>query len=486
MHDVLNFINGEFRPAKSGAFIDNVEPATGKVYGRVASSSKDDVDAAVNAAKAAFPAWSATPTAERARILIKLADLIESNAERFARAESIDSGKPVALARAMDIPRGSANLRYFAGLVQHTSSDFFDHDGSGVPAFNYTLRKPRGVAGIISPWNLPLYLFTWKIAPALATGNTVVGKPSEVTPVTAAMLGELCEEAGLPRGVLNIVQGLGTDCGGAIVQHPDVPAISFTGSTKVGQWIAQHAGPMFKRVSLELGGKNPFIVFDDADFTKALDTAARAAFSNQGQICLCGSRVLVHESRFKDFVAALADRARALRVGDPLEATTQQGALTSRPHFEKVASMVKTAKDLGGVIHAGGEPVSPSELPDRCRGGFFYRPTVISGLDPACSVEQEEIFGPVVTVQPFKDEAHAIALANGTKYGLSATIFSNDVTRAHRVAAAVDAGVVWVNCWLVRDLRTPFGGSRASGVGREGGTEATKFFTEPKNVCVSM
>lgn len=490
MHEILNYINGSHAAPKAGRFLENIEPATGKVYGRVASSDSSDVADAVAAAKAAFPSWSATSTTERGRILQRLADLIDQNLERFAHAESVDSGKPLSVARSVDIPRSASNLRYFAGAVQHTSSEFHDFDGGGVPggipAINYTLRRPRGVAGLISPWNLPLYLFTWKIAPALATGNTAVAKPSEMTPMTASMLGELCNEAGLPPGVLNIVHGLGPECGGAIVQHADVPAVSFTGSTKVGQWIAEHAGRTFKRVSLELGGKNPFIVFEDADLNKAIETAVRAGFSNQGQICLCGSRILVHSSRFDAFVSGLVERAKALRSGDPLESTTQQGALTSGPHFEKVASMVRMARDLGGTIRCGGEAVAKAELPERCRGGYFYRPTVITGLDPACHVEQEEIFGPVVTVQPFENEEQAIALANGTKYGLATTIFTQDVTRAHRVAARIDSGIVWINCWMVRDLRTPFGGARASGVGREGGLDAIKFFTEPKNVCVSV
>ncbi len=489
MPDLANYINGRNVPPVAGAYLDVVDPATGEVHARVPASGPEDVAAATIAAAAAFPTWSATPAAERSRLLLRLADLIDENLEPLARAESLDTGKPLAVSRAVDIPRGAANFRYFATAILHTTSEFHDFDGGGtpggMPAVNYTLRRPRGVAGLISPWNLPLYLLTWKIAPALATGNTAVAKPSEITPLTAAMLGDLCTQAGLPPGVLNIVHGTGPDCGEAIVNHPDIPTLSFTGSTKVGQWIAGAAGPIFKRVSLELGGKNPFIVFEDADVPAALETAMRAGFSNQGQICLCGSRVLVHESIAPAFIAGLTARARALRIGDPFDPTTQQGALTSQPHLRKVASLVERARALGGIIHCGGESVAPAELPERCRNGFFYRPTVIGGLDPACEVEQEEIFGPVVTVQTFKDEAQAIALANGTKYGLAATIFTRDLARAHRVAARVEAGIVWVNCWMVRDLRTPFGGAKASGVGREGGTDALRFFTEPKNVCIA-
>ena len=489
MNDIANFIGGRNVPPLSSAYLENVDPATGEVYGRVPASCPQDVDAATAAAAAAFPAWSATPASKRSQILLGLADLIDENLELLARAESIDSGKPLSLARAVDIPRSAANFRHFATAILHISSEFHDFDGGGipggVPALNYTLRRPRGVAGLISPWNLPLYLFTWKIAPALATGNSVVAKPSEITPMTASLLADLCTQAGLPPGVLNIVHGTGPECGAAIVRHPDIPAVSFTGSTKVGQWIAQTAGPMFKRLSLELGGKNPLIVFEDADVPLAMETAMRAGFSNQGQICLCGSRILVHESLVEKFIADLKERARALRVGDPLDAPTQQGALSSRAHLEKVASLVNLARDLGGTIHCGGDRVAATSLPTRCRSGFFYQPTVISGLDPACPVEQEEIFGPVVTVQAFKDEAHAVALANGTKYGLAATLFTQNASRAHRVAARMEAGIVWVNCWMVRDLRTPFGGAKASGVGREGGMEAIRFFTEPKNICIA-
>ncbi len=490
MHEINHYINGRSVAPASGKFLDNVEPATGKVYSRVAAGNAKDVDAAVAAALAAFPKWSATPANIRSNILLKVADLIDQNLERFARAESVDTGKPLSLARMVDIPRAASNFRFFATAILHSSSDLHDFDGggipNGIPSLNYTLRKPRGVAGLISPWNLPLYLASWKIAPALATGNTAVLKPSEVTPMTASMLPELFEQAGLPPGVLNIVHGTGPDAGGELVKHANVPTISFTGSTKVGQWISQTASPDFKRVSLELGGKNAFIIFEDSDLQKALATAVQAGFTNQGQICLCGSRILVHESIFAGAVEAITAGAKSLRIGDPLDGPTQQGALTSRPHFEKVSAMVQQARDLGGTIHCGGAPVPTSALPARCQTGFFYQPTVITGLDPACTVEQEEIFGPVVTIQSFKTEEQALVLANGTKYGLAATVFTQNVSRAHRVAAQLDAGIIWVNCWLVRDLRTPFGGAKASGVGREGGNEALKFFTEPKNICIGM
>lgn len=477
-----NLIGGSLRSASSGRELDVHEPATGRLWARVPDSGKADIDEAVKAAGAAFPAWAATPAVERSRLMLRLADLIDENLGPLAEAESRDTGKPISVARSIDIPRSAANLRFFATAILHSAGESHDFDGGGtpggVPAINYTLRKPRGVAGCISPWNLPLYLFTWKIAPALATGNTVVGKPSEVTPVTAAMLGELSIKAGFPAGVLNIVHGTGPGAGAALVEHPDVPTITFTGSTAVGKWIGETCGRMLKRCSLELGGKNAFIVFDDADIDEAIATAARAAFSNQGQICLCGSRLLVHESVYERVLAGVVERAKGLKIGDPLDPSTQFGVLTSVAHRDKVAGMVKLAVESDGRIACGGEVVG--------RSPTFYPPTVITGLPADCRVEREEIFGPVVTVTPFKTEAEAVALANGTSYGLAASVYTRDTSKAHRIAAALEAGIVWVNCWMVRDLRTPFGGVKQSGVGREGGVEALKFFTEAKNVCVRV
>ncbi len=481
MEKILNYIDGRLVEPAARGFFENIEPATGEAYSVAPDSDERDVQAAVAAAERAFPAWSSTPAAERSRLLLRLADLIEENREELAQAESRDSGKPVSLARQVDIPRAAANFRFFATAILHEQTEAHLTDGQ---ALNYTLRLPRGVAGLISPWNLPLYLLTWKIAPALATGNTAVAKPSEVTPMTAFLLSRLCGEAGLPPGVLNIVHGTGGKAGVAIVRHPKVTTISFTGGTATGAAIAAAAAPMFKKLSLELGGKNPNIVFADADMDRAVAESARAAFSNQGQICLCGSRILVERPAFERFVEGLTSRARALRIGDPAENSTEQGALVSRAHLDKVRSYIELARAEGGKILCGGSSPAPDALPPHCRGGFFLQPAVVTGLDPSCRVMQEEIFGPVVTVTPFDREEEAIAIANGTPYGLAAMIWTSDLERAHRVARAAQSGIIWINCWMLRDLRTPFGGMKQSGVGREGGVEALRFFTEPKNVCV--
>jgi aminomuconate-semialdehyde/2-hydroxymuconate-6-semialdehyde dehydrogenase len=476
---IRNYIGGELVDPAGGSFLDNVEPATGKVYSQVPDSDERDVGRAVEAASRAFTGWSTLPPDERSEVLLGLADLIERDLERLARDESVDAGKPLTLARTVDIPRAVRNFRFFATAIQHFSSEAHSTDRE---TLNYTLRRPRGIAGCISPWNLPLYLLSWKVAPAVAAGNTVVAKPSELTPMTAYRLSELCREAGLPPGVLNIVHGLGPKAGAAITAHPEVTTVTFTGGTATGAEVARAASPMFKKVSLELGGKNPNIVFADADMDRAVTESVRAAFSNQGQICLCGSRIFVEQDAYDAFVDAFVRRAATLRVGDPLEPDTEQGAVVSRDHFEKVMSYIDLARGEGGEILCGGGP--PEPISDRCRDGFFVRPTVVTGLDAACRVNQEEIFGPVVTIMPFRDETEVLAGANSTRYGLSATVWTRDLSRAHRLADRLESGTVWVNCWLVRDLRVPFGGMKDSGVGREGGLEALRFFTEPKNVCI--
>jgi aminomuconate-semialdehyde/2-hydroxymuconate-6-semialdehyde dehydrogenase len=478
---LANLIGGELVPPAGGEYLDNVDPATGHVVNEVPCSDQRDVDLAVAAADTAFPGWSRTPAAERSRYLARIADLIEARLEAFAEAESIDAGKPLGLARTLDIPRAAANFRFFATAILHTASETHTTDYS---ALNYTLRRPRGVVGLISPWNLPLYLLSWKIAPAIATGNTAVAKPSELTPTTATMLAEITREVGLPPGVLNIVHGLGPKAGSAIVAHPTVRAISFTGGTVTGAAIARTAAPLFKKLTLELGGKNPTLVFADADLDEHMPTIVRSAFANQGEICLCGSRILVERSIYDRFVDQFVARVRALRVGDPLLSDTDIGAVISSAHRDKILGYIALAKEEGGTIVTGGS--APAKLPARCKDGYFVEPTVVTGLAMSCRTNQEEIFGPVVTITPFESEAEAIALANQSPYGLAASVWTGTLTRAHRVAEAVQCGTIWINCWLFRDLRVPFGGMRQSGVGREGGDEALQFFTEPKNVCVKL
>ncbi|MDX2246216.1 MAG: aldehyde dehydrogenase [Bacteroidia bacterium] len=481
MLELRNYINGQLTPPLAGKYLDGLNPATGEVFAKVPDSQPQDVEAAFQAAKKAFPLWSGLSVNERAALLIRIADGIFARKEALARAESIDNGKPVSLARRMDIPRAEENFRYFAHAITQFHNESYDMGSQG---FNYTLRRPLGVAGLISPWNLPLYLFSWKIAPALAAGNTAVAKPSEITPYTAYLLSEICIEAGLPPGVLNIVHGTGPSVGETIVAHPQIPVLSFTGSTAVGRRIAEIAAPMFKKVSLEMGGKNANVIFADADYEPTLSTSVRASFTNQGQICLCGSRIFVEKPLYDRFVRDFVDKVKQLKVGDPLEEDTQIGAIVSRIQYEKDLHYIQLAKEEGGQILCGGEAAGP--VNDRCAKGFFLQPTVIAGLSPECRVNQEEIFGPVVTVFPFNDENEALHFANCTPYGLSSTIFTTNLKRAHRFAAAIESGIVWVNDWLVRDLRTPFGGVKQSGIGREGGFEALRFFTEPKNVFIQL
>lgn len=475
---ILNYIAGKFENPQGNSWLDNVEPATGSIYSRVANSDSADVLKAISAAKTAYPAWAALPQEERAVFLRKLSNLILANVDRFAAAESRDQGKPVSLARNIDIPRAAKNFSFFADIGAAFGSE--SHSSSPT-VLNYTLRQPLGVVACISPWNLPLYLLTWKIAPALVTGNTVVAKPSELTPYTAHLLAELVNEAGFPAGVLNFIHGEGPRIGPTLLTHADIKAVSFTGSTRTGEEIAKKSGPLFKKVSLEMGGKNATLVFADSNFDLAVKTAVRAAFTNQGEICLCGSRVLVEESIYEKFRDSFVAEARKLKVGDPQEASTDQGALVSQAHMEKVLGAIEKAKQEGGKIILGGERVKPS---GRCANGYFVAPTVIEGLSANCATNQEEIFGPVVTLMPFKTEADAVAAANSTSYGLSASIFTQNLARAHRVAANLETGLIWVNTWMHRDLRVPFGGVKNSGVGREGGVDALRFFTEAKNVCI--
>lgn len=479
MHYLENYINGKYTDPVVDDWLDIYNPSNGEVYGQLAKSNKDDVENAYKAAAAAFPAWSNTTIDERSKILLRIADLIEQNLDMLAEAEAKDNGKPLSLAKAVDIPRASANFRFFGNAITQFASKA--HESVGLNTMNYTLRQAIGVVGCISPWNLPLYLFTWKIAPAIAAGNCVVAKPSEVTPLTAYYLGEILTQAGLPPGVLNIVHGTGPETGQAIVEHPHIKAISFTGGTATGAHIARTAAPMFKKLSLELGGKNPNLIFADCNYDKMLSVTVKSSFANQGQICLCGSRIYVEASIFEQFKKDFVAKVSKLKVGNPLESTSNLGALVSKAHLEKVESYIKIAKQEGGTVLYGGKRVQVEGF----ENGYYLQPTIIEVANNNCRIQQEEVFGPVVTLMSFKTEDEALALANDVPYGLSATLWTSNLDRTMRLSNKLQAGIVWVNTWLNRDLRTPFGGVKQSGVGREGGFEALTFFTEAKNVCIN-
>lgn len=480
MIKIENYINGKLVAPASGKYIYNYNPATGEVYSLIPDSDDVDVNLAVAAAEKAFPSWSKSSPEKRHDVLIKLVNLIERDLDKLAEAESIDNGKPFSLAKRVDIPRAASNFKFYATGGMHLATEAHETTGH---AINYTLRQPIGVVGCISPWNLPLYLFSWKVAPALAAGCTVVAKPSEITPMTAYLLSKLCIEAGMPDGVFNIVHGLGGKAGAAIVGHPKVKAISFTGGTKTGEAIARTAAPMFKKLSLELGGKNPNIIFADCNYEEMMKVTLQSSFSNQGEICLCGSRIFVERPLYDKFKKDFVQRASALVVGDPLNEKTDMGAIVSKPHMDKILSYIELAKQEGGTILCGGKQKT---LDGKNKNGWYVEPTVIEGLPFDCRTNQEEIFGPVVTITPFDKEKEVLKYANSVGYGLAATIWTENLSRAHRVSEKTEAGIVWVNCWLFRDLRTPFGGMKQSGVGREGGFEALKFFTEEKNVCIKI
>ena len=476
--NIQNFINGAFADPIQDHWLENFNPSNGEVYGKIPNSDKEDVEYAYQSANKAFENWSQSTLESRSRVLIRISELIEENLQRLAEAESKDNGKPISLAKNIDIPRAASNFRFFGNAITQFSSE--SHESSGLKAINFTLRQPIGVVGCISPWNLPLYLFTWKIAPAIAAGNCVVAKPSEITPMTAYLLGEICNQAGLPKGVLNIVHGLGTSTGQAIVEHPNIKAISFTGGTATGAHIAKVAAPMFKKLSLELGGKNPNIIFADCDYDEMLNTTVRSSFANQGQICLCGSRILIEQSIYEEFKSDFVDKVKQLKVGHPSDNSTDIGAIVSKSHLEKITEYVDIAKSENGKILCGGNNIALEGY----ENGYFFEPTVVEVGSNDCRINQEEVFGPIVTIMPFKSEEESLKLANQVRYGLSATLWTNDVKRIMRMSTKLEAGIVWVNTWMLRDLRTPFGGTKDSGLGREGGFEAFRFFTEAKNVCI--
>lgn len=480
MDKIKNFINGILATPYSNNYFNNYDPSTGEVFTMIPDSGAEDVELAVNSAQKAFPAWSSASVEERSALLIKVASMIRERLDKFARAESMDNGKPLKLAETVDIPRAVKNFEFFAGAITQFASESHMTDNIAV---NYTLRQPVGIVGAISPWNLPLYLFTWKIAPALAAGNCVIAKPSEITPLTAYLLSEIFIEAGFPEGVFNVIHGYGHTAGKAIVSHPGIRAVTFTGGTKTGKDIASIAAPMFKKLSLELGGKNPTVIFADCNYNEMLETTVRSSFTNQGEICLCGSRILVERSIYERFRNDFVEKVRQLKVGDPLLEQTNIGAIVSKQHFEKIIYYINLAYSEGGRILCGGRSIT---VPGRCKNGWFIEPAVIENLPPDCRTNQEEIFGPVVTLMPFDTEEQALDIANGTEYGLASILWTENLTRAHRFASELRSGIVWINCWMLRDLRTPFGGVKNSGVGREGGLEALRFFTEPKNVCIKV
>jgi len=476
MDDLRNYIGGQFLTHSGGQWIDNPEPATGSHICRIPLSDASDVDAAVDAARVAQPAWGALSHSERADWLDRIADGLETRYEEIAALESRDTGKPISLARTVDAHRSVLNFRFFAGILREHEEDVFEM----ASATNYVVNKPVGVGALITPWNLPLYLLSWKVAPAIGMGNTVVCKPSELTPMTADLMMQVIDKVGLPAGVVNLIHGDGTGAGAPLIAHSDVDLVSFTGGTSTGEKVAASAAPAFKKLSLELGGKNASIVFADCDMDSTVAGVVRAGFLNQGQVCLCGSRVLVEDSVYAEFRDRFVDAVEAMRIGDPSDESTDLGALISEDHLAKVQGYVELAKQEGGTLLTGGTPCLPSGF----EGGNWMAPTVIEGLSPDSRCSTEEIFGPVVTLHPFGSEDEAVTIANNTRYGLAGSVWTSDLDKGRRVSEAIDTGMVWVNTWLHRDLRVPFGGVKDSGVGREGGKWSLGFFSEAMNVCV--
>lgn len=486
MNEVKHFINGRYIGSASGRVFDNINPTNGKIINRVHEAGREEVDAAVKAARDALQGpWGRMTLEERTQILYRVADGINARFEEFLEAECCDTGKPRSMAGHIDIPRGAANFKMFAEMVKNVPAESFEMatpDGTG--ALNYAVRRPKGVIGVISPWNLPLLLMTWKVGPALACGNTVVVKPSEETPTTTALLGEVMNEAGIPKGVYNVVHGFGGDSAGAfLTEHPDVDGFTFTGETATGETIMKSAARGIRDISLELGGKNAALVFADCDMEKAIEGTMRSAFANCGQVCLGTERVYVERPIFEEFVSRLKTAAERLKIGPPEDADSSLGPLVSHKHRDKVMSYYQQAVEDGAtVVTGGGVPDMPAELV----GGAWVQPTIWTGLPDDSTVVTDEIFGPCCHIRPFDTEDDAIALANSLPYGLASAIWTENIRRAHRVAGRVEAGIVWVNSWFLRDLRTPFGGSKQSGIGREGGVHSLEFYTEMKNVCIKL
>ena len=475
---IYNYINGEFILPTSGKMLDDINPATGQIIAQIPDSNDDDVAKATMAARRALPDWRGLSKDERINWLNKIAQALEDRTEDIAKTESMDTGKPIGLARRVDAARSISNFRFFA---QHASQQT-ENKFTMADATNYVIRKPVGVVGLITPWNLPLYLLSWKVAPALVMGNTIVAKPSEMTPLTANLLAQTLDDIKFPKGVVNIVHGLGPIAGQAILEHPDITAISFTGGTETGKIVARTAGPMFKKLSLELGGKNATIILDDADLDVAANGAAKAAFTNSGQVCLCGSRVLIDTKIYDVFVPKFIAAVAAMKVGNPDDESTDIGSVISQQHMEKVQSYIELAKQEGGRIAYGGQRIIPKQ-PSLCNGSFIC-PTIIENLSITSRCATEEIFGPVVTLHRFDSDEQAIEMTNSTQYGLAGSIWTTNTSRGKEFAKQVDSGILWVNTWLHRDLRTPFGGVKNSGVGREGGDWSLNFFSELSNICV--
>lgn len=474
--NLRNYISGEFIEPETGEWLENFSPATGKIIALVPKSGQNDINMAVESAIQALPSWSALTNVDRANWLDKIADKLETKYEEIAELESKDTGKPISLAREVDAYRSVKNFRFFANMIRNLNEESYEMED----ATNRVIYKPVGVGALITPWNLPLYLLSWKVAPAIGMGNTVVCKPSEMTPLTADLLMKTIDEIGLPKGVVNLVHGDGMGAGSPLVSHENVSLVSFTGGTSTGSIVAKSAASSFKKLSLELGGKNASIIFDDCNLENTVKGVVRSGFLNQGQVCLCGSRILVQEKIYDEFVKKFVSEVQNMKIGDPSDENTKLGALISPEHLSKVEEYIEIAKDEGGTVLTGGYPNLPKEF----KNGNWISPTVIADLDVNSRCSTEEIFGPVVTIHKFSNEKEAVEIANNTRYGLAGSIWTNDLEKANRVAESIHTGMIWINTWLHRDLRVPFGGVKDSGVGREGGKWSLSFFSEAMNICI--